>query len=216
MTASELLRGQAPFVADTSAWWRISSLPAELGQFVDGAILADRLWITPIVRMEILYSARSSAEYIAIESELDALRILRNRRRGRSLLTMEPDPYPGRDNDPFEGPTFSASSTTFSISRLYVRAHDAKCRKHQQLCYRELSSQHLAKLRRLAWRAVRQNGLYVCSHRSLRPPLLQARRSSSGTTKARILFHASALAFESHSTLARRTFIRPVRVIGAC
>ena len=28
--------------------------------------------------MEILYSARSSAEYIAIESELDALRILRN------------------------------------------------------------------------------------------------------------------------------------------
>lgn len=80
MTASELLRGQAPFVADTSAWWRISSLPAELGQFVDGAILADRLWITPIVRMEILYSARSSAEYIAIESELDALRILRNDR----------------------------------------------------------------------------------------------------------------------------------------
>ena len=28
--------------------------------------------------MEILYSARSSAEYVAIESELDALRILRN------------------------------------------------------------------------------------------------------------------------------------------
>jgi predicted nucleic acid-binding protein len=38
------------------------------------------LWITPIVRMEILYSARSAAEYVAIESELDALRILRNDR----------------------------------------------------------------------------------------------------------------------------------------
>ena len=40
----------------------------------------DRLWITPIVRMEILYSARTSSEYVALELELDALRILRNDR----------------------------------------------------------------------------------------------------------------------------------------
>ncbi|HET7485783.1 MAG TPA: PIN domain-containing protein [Solirubrobacterales bacterium] len=80
MDAPELLYGDAPFVADTSAWWRVASLSGELGELVDAAILADRLWITPIVRMEILYSARSSTEYIAIESELDALRILRNDR----------------------------------------------------------------------------------------------------------------------------------------
>lgn len=38
----------------------------------------DRLWITPIVRMEILYSARSTSEYTAVETELDGFRILRN------------------------------------------------------------------------------------------------------------------------------------------
>ncbi len=80
MVASELLRGEAPFVADTSAWWRAAALPRELGDLLDAAILSDRMWITPIVRMEILYSARSSAEYVAIEGELDALRILRNDR----------------------------------------------------------------------------------------------------------------------------------------
>lgn len=80
MAASELLRGEAPFVADTSAWWRIATLPNELSDLLDAAVIADRMWITPIVRMEILYSARSAAEYLAIESELDALRILRNDR----------------------------------------------------------------------------------------------------------------------------------------
>ena len=80
MVASELLRGEVPFVVDTSAWWRIAVLPDELGGLLDAAILADRMWVTPIVRMEILYSARSAAEYAAIEGELDALRILRNDR----------------------------------------------------------------------------------------------------------------------------------------
>ena len=40
------------------------------------AVRDDRLWMTPIVRMEILYSARTSSEYVALELELDALRIL--------------------------------------------------------------------------------------------------------------------------------------------
>ncbi|HYM46584.1 MAG TPA: hypothetical protein VES65_10570 [Solirubrobacteraceae bacterium] len=40
----------------------------------------DRLWITPIVRMEILYSARSTSEYAAVETELNGFRILRNDR----------------------------------------------------------------------------------------------------------------------------------------
>lgn len=77
MDAAELLRGDVPFIVDTSAWWRFSSLPSEL---VDKAIVDDRLWITPIVRMEILYSARNSTEYIAFETELDGFRILRNDR----------------------------------------------------------------------------------------------------------------------------------------
>jgi predicted nucleic acid-binding protein len=75
--AAELLRGDVPFIVDTSAWWRFSSLPSEL---VEEAIVDDRLWITPIVRMEILYSARNSTEYIAFETELDGFRILRNDR----------------------------------------------------------------------------------------------------------------------------------------
>lgn len=80
MDERELLRGDAPFVADTSAWWRVASLPSDLGALIEEAVLTDRLWITPIVRMEIPYSARSSLEYVALELELDALRILRNDR----------------------------------------------------------------------------------------------------------------------------------------
>lgn len=80
MNAVELLGGEAPFIADTSAWWRFSSLPGELAGLVKTAMDDDRLWITPIVRMEILYSARSTSEYIALETELDGFRILRNDR----------------------------------------------------------------------------------------------------------------------------------------
>ena len=80
MDAVELLGGEAPFIADTSAWWRFSSLPGELAGLLKTAMDDDRLWITPIVRMEILYSARSSTEYIALETELDGFRILRNDR----------------------------------------------------------------------------------------------------------------------------------------
>jgi hypothetical protein len=32
--ATELLRGDAPFVADTSAWWRALALPSELGSML--------------------------------------------------------------------------------------------------------------------------------------------------------------------------------------
>jgi len=80
VNAHELLRSDAPFVADTSAWWRASTLPPELADLLTKAVREDRLWITPIVRMEILYSARTSSEYLALELELDALRILRNDR----------------------------------------------------------------------------------------------------------------------------------------
>jgi len=80
VNAHELLRSDAPFVADTSAWWRANALPPELADPLSKAVREDRLWITPIVRMEILYSARTSSEYVALELELDALKILRNDR----------------------------------------------------------------------------------------------------------------------------------------
>jgi predicted nucleic acid-binding protein len=78
--AVELLGGEAPFIADTSAWWRFSSLPGEFAELVKTAMDDDRLWITPIVRMEILYSARSTSEYVALVTELDGFRIVRNDR----------------------------------------------------------------------------------------------------------------------------------------
>ncbi len=50
--AKELLRSDAPFILDTSAWWRVASLPAEFGALLQAAVIDDRLWIAPIVRME--------------------------------------------------------------------------------------------------------------------------------------------------------------------
>lgn len=54
--------------------------PEDLAELLQAAILEDRMLITPIVRMEILYSARTSNEYASLEAERDALRILRNDR----------------------------------------------------------------------------------------------------------------------------------------
>ncbi|MGH2763418.1 MAG: hypothetical protein ACRDLD_12720 [Thermoleophilaceae bacterium] len=76
MDAEELLRGDAPFVADTSTWWRAATLPDDLGSLLQDAVINERFWITPIVRLEILYSARTSSEYVGLESELAAVRIL--------------------------------------------------------------------------------------------------------------------------------------------
>ncbi len=80
MDAAELLNGGASFVIDTSAWWRIEVLPVELLGPLRRATMEDRMLITPVVRMQILYSARSSAEYVAYDAELSALRMLRNDR----------------------------------------------------------------------------------------------------------------------------------------
>jgi len=42
------------------------------------------------MRMEILYSARNTSEYVALETELDGFRILRNesRRRRRAMSAI--------------------------------------------------------------------------------------------------------------------------------
>ncbi len=80
MEAAELLNSGGSFVIDTSAWWRLSALPPELLRLLREAALEDRMLLTPVARMEILYSARSSAEYVAYDGELSALRMLRNDR----------------------------------------------------------------------------------------------------------------------------------------
>ncbi len=88
MDAAELLNGGASFVIDTSAWWRVEVLPPELLRPLRRATMEDRMLITPVVRMQILYSARTSAEYLAYDAELSGLRMLRNdprRRRYRDV-----------------------------------------------------------------------------------------------------------------------------------
>lgn len=80
MDVAELLNGDASFVIDTSAWWRLAALPDEFRVALREAAIKDRMLITPVVRMEILYSARTSVEYEIFSSELTALRMLRNDR----------------------------------------------------------------------------------------------------------------------------------------
>jgi hypothetical protein len=58
----------APFIADTSAWWRFSYLPTVLAGLVKQAMDDDRLWITPIVRMEILTHFDKLAEVLTFEN----------------------------------------------------------------------------------------------------------------------------------------------------
>jgi hypothetical protein len=53
--AAELLRGDAPFIVDTSAWWRFSSLPSTLFQSPD-----------PPIRPDEHHSHRHFFEYLGI------------------------------------------------------------------------------------------------------------------------------------------------------
>jgi predicted nucleic acid-binding protein len=80
MDVVELLGGDAPFVIDTSAWWRIPDLPIALARLVQQATADDRMLITPIVHMKILDSARSAAEYARLDGRLSFVRMLRNDR----------------------------------------------------------------------------------------------------------------------------------------
>ena len=60
------------FLVDTSAWHR-SGQDAVADAWAEH-LRADELAICPQVRLEILYSARSAADYEAMVSELDAVR----------------------------------------------------------------------------------------------------------------------------------------------
>ena len=75
-----MLSGDRFFVADTSAWWRVPVLPSELRALVQAAIRNDRMLMTPVARMEILYSARTATEYADLDARLSWLRMLRNDR----------------------------------------------------------------------------------------------------------------------------------------
>lgn len=80
MDATELLGGDRLFVADTSAWWRVPALPVRLRALAQEAIRDDRVLVTPVTRMEILYSARTAKEYADLDARLSTLRMLRNDR----------------------------------------------------------------------------------------------------------------------------------------
>jgi hypothetical protein len=78
--AAALLRSDRLFVADTSAWWRVPALSPQLRALVQESIRDDRILITPVARMEILYSAQTATEYADLDERLSALRMLRNDR----------------------------------------------------------------------------------------------------------------------------------------
>ena len=80
MDATELLSGDRLFVADTSAWWRVPALPRPLRTLVQDAIPDDRMVIDAGGSYGDLYSARTSAEYAALDTQLSTLRMLRNDR----------------------------------------------------------------------------------------------------------------------------------------
>ncbi|MGI8984424.1 MAG: PIN domain nuclease [Acidimicrobiales bacterium] len=66
------MAGVAVLLADTSAWHRASH-PAVVQRWLQ-AMAADRLGVCDPVRLELLYSTRSAAEYAAREADLDSLR----------------------------------------------------------------------------------------------------------------------------------------------
>jgi predicted nucleic acid-binding protein len=58
-------------LADTSAWHR-STHPTVTSEWVR-LLDADEIATTPPVRLEVLFSARSTADYLSLSEELDAL-----------------------------------------------------------------------------------------------------------------------------------------------
>ena len=56
------------------------ALPPQLRALLQEAIRDDRMLITPVTRMEILYSAQTASEYADLDARLSTLRMLRNDR----------------------------------------------------------------------------------------------------------------------------------------
>jgi predicted nucleic acid-binding protein len=125
MDVVELLGGDAPFVIDTSAWWRIPDLPIALARLVQQATGDDRLLITPIVRMEILYSARSAAEYARLDARLAFLRMLRNDRAAADAAMGAIGELAERGDGYHRVPTTDALIAAADVGGLAVLHRDA-------------------------------------------------------------------------------------------
>ena len=125
MDVVELLGGVAPFVIDTSAWWRIPDLPIALARLVQQATGDDRLLITPIVRMEILYSARSAAEYARLDARLAFLRMLRNDRAAADAAMGAIGELAERGDGYHRVPTTDALIAAADVGGLAVLHRDA-------------------------------------------------------------------------------------------
>ncbi len=69
MSAGLPLDGR-PYVADTSAWAQRRSAGDEWSR----TLQAGQIWITPVVKLELLYSTRDRADFAALEERLDRLR----------------------------------------------------------------------------------------------------------------------------------------------
>lgn len=61
-----------PYVVDTSAWVR-GARRAAAGAW-SRAMLAGQLWMTPVVKLELLYSTRDQHEFADLEARLDDMR----------------------------------------------------------------------------------------------------------------------------------------------
>jgi predicted nucleic acid-binding protein len=66
--------GGSVLIADNSAWQRADRLPAHIKPAWLAALIGHQIATSAIVNLEVLYSARSAAEFDELEEELDALR----------------------------------------------------------------------------------------------------------------------------------------------
>jgi predicted nucleic acid-binding protein len=60
-------------LADTSAWVWTRTVGGELRRTFDDAVVEGEIATCDMVRLELLYSARNTSEFVSLRSELDAL-----------------------------------------------------------------------------------------------------------------------------------------------
>lgn len=61
-----------PYVVDTSAW--AHTVRRAAADAWSAAMLAGQLWMTPVVKLELLYSTRDQAGFAHLEQRLDGMR----------------------------------------------------------------------------------------------------------------------------------------------
>lgn len=109
--------------------------------------------------------------------------------------------------------SFGILTSGMGYSDLYgYAAHHPSCIQ-QGSCF---DSWSMASQRRSAWEIVRNRGLYICSNRHLRQPLLRSRPSSTGKTKVKDVFTLRVRDKRAKSWVASKSFTRRPRVQGAC